>query len=101
MLAVFVGIALVSALWLTADFTECYGSFNSREAAERSASAGKDAGLDASVEERDGEFAVTFESGESGADAAQDRGAFREILEREGGAPGHSGEGCVERGHFE
>jgi hypothetical protein len=86
---------------LASDFTECYGSFKTEEAAERAAGAAEDAGLDASVDHRRSESAVTFETGETGADAAEDRETFRKVLEQEGGELAHPGDGCVERGSFE
>jgi hypothetical protein len=86
---------------LTSQFTECYGSFKTREAAESAAEAAEDAGLGASVDHRPAESAVTFETGETGADATEDRETFREVLEQKGGELGHPDDGCVERGSFE
>lgn len=92
--------------WLTNEFTECYGVFKTREAAERAATAGRHAGLGASVHatghpDRPDESAVAFDTGETGADAAEYLEAFREIIRREQGVLGHPGDGCVERGSFE
>ena len=95
-----VGVILIAGVGyslLTKQFTECYGTFKTSEVAERAAEAGRDAGLGASVNES----AVTFETGDTGDDAAEDREAFREIVEREDGELGRPGNGCVERGSFE
>jgi hypothetical protein len=106
LVAVF-GIAVVLGLWLTSQFTECHGSFKTSEAAERAADAARDAGLDASVDPHPAEpgiraeWAVTFETGETGSDAEADRGTFRQILDRERGEPAHPDGGCDERGAFE
>jgi hypothetical protein len=86
---------------LTSQFTECYGSFKTEEAAERAADAAEDAGLGASVGHRPTNSAVTFDTGETGADAAEDRETFREVLRQEDGELAHPGDGCVERGSFE
>ena len=92
---------------LTAQFTECYGSFKTEEAAESAADAAEDGGLGASVDHHpaeDGlpaEWAVTFDTGETGGDAAEDRETFRDVVRREDGELGHPGDGCIERGSFE
>jgi hypothetical protein len=101
------GIVAALSVWLASEFTECYGAFRTREAAERAADAARDAGLGASVDHHPAEgplpaeWAVTFDSGETGADAATDREAFREIVSRGRGKLGHPDGGCTERGHFE
>lgn len=79
------------------EFTECYGIFRSREAAEQAADAARDVGLGTYVDHRSSESAVTFDTGETGSDASEHREAFREIVRREGGTLGHPGGGCVER----
>ena len=99
--AVIAVLAGVGYFLLTSQFTECYGSFKTRGAAERAASVAEDAGLGASIDHRRAESAVTFETGETGADAARDRETFREVLEQEGGELAHPDDGCVERGSFE
>ncbi len=86
---------------LTSQFTECYGSFKTEEAAERAAGAAEDAGLGASVDHRPTASAVTFDTGETGADATEDRETFRDVLRQEGGELAHPDDGCVERGSFE
>jgi len=92
---------------LASRFTECYGSFKTRAAAERGADAADEAGLGASVghhpaeDDVPAEWAVTFDTGETGGDAANDRETFREVLQQEGGEFGHPGDGCIERGSFE
>jgi hypothetical protein len=103
---VIVALAGAGYFWLTNEFTECYGVFKTREAAERAADAGRDEGLGASVHatghpNRPKESAVTFDTDETGADAAGDRETFREVLKQEGGELGHPSDGCVERGSFE
>ena len=96
-----VAVAGAGYFLLTSQFTECYGSFQAEEAAERAVDAAEDAGLSASVDHRPTESAVRFETGETGADGAEDRETFREVLDREGGELAHPGDGCVERGSFE
>src|SRR5829696_1031829 len=83
--------------YVASEYTECFGSFGSPEAAERAAGAARDAGFDADVERKS---AVTFESPETGNDAGEFRRVFHQILEREGGTFGHPGGGCLERQHF-
>lgn len=102
------GVVVVAGYFLlTSQFTECYGSFKTRAAAERAADAAEDAGLDASVDHHpaeDGlpaEWAATFDTGETGGDATEDRETFREVLKQEEGELGHPGDGCIERGSFE
>jgi hypothetical protein len=96
-------VALTGATYslLASDFTECYGSFETREAADRAADAAEEAGLGASVDHRPTESAVTFDTGVTGTDATEDRKTFREVLKQEGGELAHPGDGCVERGSFE
>ena len=101
--AVGVAVAVVAALVLyanTAEYTECYGVFKSREAAEQAADAARDVDLGTYVDHRENESVVTFETGETGADAGENRRAFRQIIDRESGKLGHPGNGCVERTHF-
>jgi hypothetical protein len=92
---------------LTSQFTECYGSFKTEEAAEGAADAAEDAGLGASVDHHaaeddlPAEWAVTFDTDETGGDAAEDRETFRDVLKQEDGELGHPGDGCIERGSFE
>lgn len=86
--------------WSNSEYTNCFGMFASSEAAERAAEAADDAGFDASVERPEPKtkrYPVTFESGETGHDAAGFRETFARILREEGGEPGHPG-GCLERG---
>jgi hypothetical protein len=102
LVAVGMAVAVVVAFVLyanTAEYTECYGIFRSREAAEQAADA-RDVGLGTYVDHRKNESAVTFDTGETGGDAYEDRQAFREILDSEGGKLGHPGNGCVERTSF-
>ena len=96
-----VALAAAGYLALASRFTECYASFQTQAAAERAADAAEDAGLDASVDRRPGGWAVTFDTGETGVDATEDRETFREVVEQERGALAHPGDGCVERGSFE
>ena len=93
----------VGALFVYADteFTVCYGIFKSKDAAERAADAGGEAGFEVDVDHRGSESAVEFESGETGEDAREPRRAFRQILRRERGISGHDVEGCLERGPFD
>jgi hypothetical protein len=93
-----VGAGVLLYAYLTSEYTECFGSFDSPEAAERATDEARSAGFDAYVERRS---AVTFESPETGNDAGEFREVFHRILEREGGTFGHPGGGCLERQHFE
>ena len=100
-----VGLAVIAVVgfyfWASAEFTECYGSFESREAAERAADRAEDAGLGTDVDHRRSESAVTFDTEETGDDAREARQAFREIIKVENGRLGHPGNGCLERAAFE
>jgi hypothetical protein len=80
-------------------YTECYAAFEAKGAAERAADAGAKEGFDTRAEFRDqpgAKWTVIFETGETGADAEEDRAAFRAIVKREGGRSAHPG-GCGER----
>ena len=87
-------------LYAGSKFTVCYGIFDTRDAAERAADAGRDADFDVYVEHRRRESAVEFETGETGEDATDARRAYREILRREGCSSGHGKTGCLEREPF-
>ena len=89
------------ALYANSEYTVCYGIFESREAAEGAADAGRREGFDVNVDHRESESAVEFESGETGRDANAPRDAFRESLARERGISGHGDSGCLERGPFD
>jgi hypothetical protein len=93
-----VGAGVLLYAYLASEYTECFGSFGSPEAAEGATDEARDAGFDAFVERKS---AVTFESPETGNDAGEFREIFHQILEREGGTFGHPGGGCLERQHFE
>ena len=98
------GVALYA--YLGAEYTVCYGVFESKAAAERAAEAGRDADFDADVDHREDDevgpyWAVEFETGETGDDARESRRAFREALRRERGRFGHPDGGCLERTPFD
>lgn len=103
LLAIGAAVVLVAAGGFYAygqqEYTNCYATFKTEEAAERAADSVRDAGFDAEI---DSPGSVTFSSGETGADAREFRATFREVLRREGGAPAHDGGGgCLERQFFE
>jgi hypothetical protein len=95
----------------TPEFSQCFASFETREAAERAASVASDAGFDAEVE-ADTPFAdqpnspgarqisVTFSDGATGDDAAEFRRVFHSVVAEENGKFGHPNRGCLERGPF-
>lgn len=96
-----VSAGVVLYIYAGTEYTVCYGTFESRDAAKRAADAGRNAGLDVEVDHRATESTVTFESGETGEDAGGARRTFRAILRRERGSPGHPGGGCLERQPFD
>jgi len=86
-------------LYVNHDYTECFAGYETKQAAERAAEDGRDAGFDVTVERRS-EWSAIMTFGETGDDARDDRARFREILDETGGELGHPGEGCLERGPF-
>jgi hypothetical protein len=94
--------------YLASEFTDCYAAFDTREAAERAAAAGRAVGFDTEVEasgprerrprsEGARRIAVTFSNGETGDDAEELRAAFGLIVKRAGGVLLHEGGGgCTE-----
>ena len=84
--------------YTSTEYSACYGSFESRESAERAADAADQAGYDADVEDgATGDVEVTFTSGETEEDARGFRDTFQRIVEQEGGTIEHDRNGCVER----
>jgi hypothetical protein len=104
-------IAIVAFLgYLSSEHTSCFTDFATREAADRAASAGREAGHDADLEpsgpnerKRSSQggrrIAVTFRDGETGEDAKDFRRTVAETAEREGVSfnPNH----CIERSRFD
>lgn len=88
-------------IYASSDYTVCYAIFESRGAAERAADEAGEIGFDADVDHRRSESAVTFQSGESAADAEEQRRAFADFVRRHDGTLGHPGDGCLERKPFE
>ncbi len=96
-------VTAVGALYIYAssDYTDCYAIFQSRAAAERAADEADKIGFVPDVDHRRSESAVTFHSGESGADAQERRRVFGDFVRRHEGTLGHPGDGCLERKPFE
>lgn len=92
-------LAVAFHFWANHEYTECFAAYETKDAAERSADAGRDVGFDASVERRTG-WVVVFSFGETDGDAQDERAKFGEILDESNGALGHPGDGCLERGPF-
>jgi hypothetical protein len=88
--------AVALMAWGNSEFTDCYARFSSEADAEAVADDLGD--VDVDIERRDGEFAATFTTGESGEDARSLRRAFRSAVLAQDGELGHPGDGCLERG---
>lgn len=85
-LIVLVGLFIAFMVWAYSDEdTLCWASFKTPEAANDAASLGSDLGYDTSIDEQKKDTHVTFESGETGDDAAEFRSDFLRILDAEGG----------------
>lgn len=84
------------------DRTDCFASFNTQTAADRASELGEEAGFDVDIDHRRPTFfALTFETGETGDDAAELRQAFRRIVAEQDGDFGHPGGGCLEKPYFD
>ena len=108
-LVVFGGLyALVSS-----EFTDCYASFESGEAAQKVATAARFAGFDShDVEDADDPYSrrsisrgarqisVMLTTGETGDDATELMDTFRRLVKEHNGSFGHSGGGCLEQTYF-
>lgn len=96
-----VSLVLAFSLYLNSlATTECYADFPSRGATTSAASAARDAGLEANVEELDSDWGITFESDKTGGGAREHIQTFHEIVKRERGTLAHPGDGCLERAPF-
>lgn len=78
------------------EYTDCYATFGSDDAAERAADRMEEAGFNTDVDRG----SVTFTSGETGGDARGFRNRFYEVVREGRGSLGHSGNGCIERTFF-
>jgi hypothetical protein len=81
-------------LWLNDEYTECYATYGSKKAAERSEPAWRDAGFDVSIERRSGWGAIVTDES---SDSAGPQKRFLRVLKATNGRSGHGSYGCLVR----